>query len=161
MRTKAQIVSFHCVLKNKVGKVLGSTFNHEVITECEGAGDILKGLAEGLKDLHKGDKRRISLTADQAYGFYDPDLVVKLPRKSLPQGNELEVGNEVLTESEDGERKVFRVVESALESVVLDGNHPLAGQDLVFEIEATAAREATSEEIDDSKITIAPPRQFH
>jgi FKBP-type peptidyl-prolyl cis-trans isomerase SlyD len=146
----AQIVSFHCVLTNKVGKVLSSTFNNDVITQSEGHGDLLKGLVDGLQNLTKGEKRQISLSADRAYGFWDPRLVMECPRSRLHGGQALQAGNEVFTEGQDGERKVFRVTQTGLHSVTLDGNHPLAGQDLVFDIVTTDARDATHEEIAES-----------
>ena len=148
---RAQIVSFHCVLKDRVGKVLSSTFNHDVITQVEGPVEILRGLADGLRNLTKGEKRQITLSADQAYGFYDPHLVIECARNRLAQGDALEAGHEVLRQSQDGRQKVFRVTQTTCHSVTLDGNHPLAGQDLVFDIEATEARDATSEEIAESR----------
>lgn len=152
---RAQIVSFHCVLRSQVGdQVLSSTFNHDVITQVEGGdaeGMMLRGLAEGLQDLKKGEKRQIFLDAKQAYGFYEPRLVKKCPRQEISNGAHLQIGAEVVMHSPEGERKVFRVVEATSRTITLDGNHPLAGMDLVFDIEATEAREATSEEIADSR----------
>lgn len=149
---RAQIVSFHCVLKDRVGKVISSTFNCDVITQQNGsAGELLQGLADGMQNLSKGEKRRISLSADKAYGFYDPKLVMECARNKLNDGASLAQGSEVVAHSADGMPKIFRVTQVRGKSVTLDGNHPLAGQDLVFEIETTDAREATSEEIDESR----------
>ena len=131
---RSQVVSFHCTLSNRVGKVISSTFNHDVITQIEGGNGMLPGLAAALEDLKKGEKRRILLSAEQAYGFYDPGLVMECPRKKLGRNKPLLVGDEVLTEMPSGERKVFRVIEVKESVVLLDGNHPLAGQDLVFDI---------------------------
>lgn len=153
---RAQIVSFHCVLRSQVGnQVLSSTFNHDVITQVEGVdpqGMMLRGLAEGLQGLKKGEKRQIFLDAKQAYGFYEPGLVKECPRQEVNNGRQLEIGCEVVMHSPEGERRVFRVVEATSRTVTLDGNHPLAGMDLVFDIEATEAREATTEEIADSRV---------
>ena len=154
---RAQIISFHCVLKNTMGKVISSTFNQDVITHIEDPGDLLKGLAEGLQGLHKGEKRRICLTAGQAYGFYDPDKVIVLSRRELQLKANLRPDGQMLTLLRDGERKEFRVVRTAGESVTLDGNHPLAGQDLVFEIETTEARDATPEEIEEAQAPAVTP----
>lgn len=158
---KAQIVSFHCVLKNNLGKVISSTFNHDVITQIEGAGgELLSGLVTGLQNLKKGEKRSIQLSASQAYGFYDPGLVIQVSKKRLNRGESIFNGQQVVTESYEGEMKIFRVVQAMGKSVTLDGNHPLAGQDLVFDIEATEAREATIEEIAQSR-TESPNPYFH
>jgi FKBP-type peptidyl-prolyl cis-trans isomerase SlyD len=153
---KAQIVSFHCVLKDKMGNLISSTFNHDVITQTGGNGGLLKAFAEGLNDLKKGDKRRICLSAHQAYGFYNQDLVMEVSRKSIARGQQLRVGHQVYAQAKNGETKLFRVTQAGSDVVTLDANHPLAGQDLVFFIDATDAREATSEEVRDSEKESAP-----
>lgn len=146
---KAQVVSFHCILKNKLGQVLSSTFNNEVITQPGvGNGQILKGLVDGLQNIKKGERRLINVSAEQAYGFYDPGKVIHCRRDEVPRGSSLKIGDQVLMKSDDdGTRLSLRVASMDPEWVTLDGNHPLAGQDLVFEIEATQARDATLEEM--------------
>src|SRR4051812_2055047 len=109
---KAQIVSFHCVLRDKMGQLISSTFNHDIITHVEGRVQLLQGLTEGLQNLQKGEKRRIFLSAEQAYGFYDPRLVVEVSRKQLFQGDGIRPGNEVLSQSTCGEFKIFRVIQA-------------------------------------------------
>lgn len=159
---RAQVVSFHCVLKDKMGRVISSTFNQDVLTSLEGDGEqLLKALAEGLQDLKKGERRRVVLTAEQAYGFYDPELVIVLPRKQISHGKKLHCGQEVLAESRDGGRRVFRVTQIQGEAITLDANHPLAGQDLVFDIEATEARDATRAEIEESSGAPNPTQYLH
>ena len=154
----AQVVSFRCVLSDRVGKVISSTFNQDVITQAEGPGAFLKGLAEGLKDLIKGERRRIQVSADQAYGFYDLEMVLVSTREKLIHGHALKVGDEVPHPSWKGKARVFRVIQADRHSVTLDGNHPLAGQDLVFEIEATDAREATLAELAENRLADVGPR---
>jgi FKBP-type peptidyl-prolyl cis-trans isomerase SlyD len=151
---KIQIVSFHCVLKNTLGKIISSTYNRDILT---GSGfseePYLKGLANGLQDLKEGERRLISVPAAEAYGFYDPNLTITVSRTVLPtakkQGTVFLMFN--------GKRKSFLVTQINPNSVVLDGNHPLAGQDLVFEIQTTAVRDATPEEISDSQPEVSDP----
>ncbi|MBC7385775.1 MAG: FKBP-type peptidyl-prolyl cis-trans isomerase [Cryobacterium sp.] len=145
---KTQVVSFHCVLKNKLGKVLGSTFNHEVIACSEGEGAMLQGLVDGMQGLRKGEKRSIFVPAEKAYGFYDPRLSFELARRDLPEGK-IEVGNEVVYPGPDGEERHYRVTKVGDRTVTLEGNHALAGEDLIFDIEATEAREATPSDVGD------------
>lgn len=151
---RSQIVSFHCVLRNQLGDFISSTFNRDVITQIEGAPVMLQGLAKALGGLHKGEKRRVRLSAEEAYGFYHPDLVIECSRKEIAKGRLLKVGDEVSVQRANGEMRPFRVVKADLMNVILDANHPLAGQDLIFEIEATDARDATHEEVEESS-----PRQ--
>jgi FKBP-type peptidyl-prolyl cis-trans isomerase SlyD len=146
---RAQIVSFNCILRNKLGKVLSSTFNHDVITHVKGQ-EMLKGLAEGLQDLQQGERRHIHLSAEEAYGFYMPEMVVTQHRDEVVTRLPLQHGDQVLARTPQGEFKPFRVVQAFGEMITLDGNHPFAGQDLIFEIEAVAVRDATSQEISDS-----------
>lgn len=139
----AQIVSFHCVMKNKLGQVLGSSFNADVINQLENGHETLAGLVAGLQDLTNGEKRKISVPADQGYGLYNPKLVLEVPRSEIPSPSRLKVGDEIQKAvGKDGRNASFRVVSAEKDSVTLDGNHPLAGQDLIFEIEVISARTA-------------------
>ncbi|MES2855009.1 MAG: FKBP-type peptidyl-prolyl cis-trans isomerase [Bdellovibrionota bacterium] len=142
-----QVISFHCVLKDKLGRVISSTFNNGVMSS--GGPETLKALSDGMQGLMKGEKRRISLSAEQAYGFYDPKLVVVRDIADVMMSAQVKVGESIVYET-GGKRGVYHITELSGDSVTLDGNHPLAGQDLVFEIEAVDAREATVAEIDET-----------
>ncbi len=157
---KAQIISFRCVLKNKLGHLISSTVNQDVLSvpTSHDDGKVLQGLSEGLVDLKEGEKRRISVSAERAYGFYDPDKVTVCSRDSLHKKN-LHLGDAV-TGVHEGKPMVFRVIELAGDEVTLDANHPLAGQDLIFEIEALDVREATREEVS-SAAQPAPSELYH
>lgn len=148
---KAQIVSFHCILKNKMGHVLSSTFNQDVITGTVDEGAPLKALALGLRNLKKGERRKIFLTAEEAYGFYDQELVIEVPRSKLNRQGHLHVGGEVRIEEGESSH-LYRIVGLNHDTVTLDGNHPLAGQDLEFDIEATTARAATKDDLGETEV---------
>lgn len=149
---KAQVVSFHCVLRNTLGQVLSSTFNRDVITSMgrEAVPAPLQVLVEGLQDLKIGQRRQIAVSAEKAFGFYDPNLVSTLRKKSIPSGSELKVGDSIQVQTEESQFRLYKVIEIHGDTVVVDANHPLAGQDLVFDIEATDVREATLEELRDT-----------
>lgn len=142
---KPQVISFHCVLKNNLGKVISLTFNRDVLTH--GPGDHLLGLSKGLYNLKAGEKRRIFLPAPQAYGYYDLSLVIEVPRKKLSQGSKLKIGDKVSLRTRGKSLRIFRVVQGNSRTLTLDGNHPLAGQDLIFDVEGVHIRDATQEEI--------------
>lgn len=149
-----QVISFKCILKNTVGTVISSTFNRDVLTAGQNDQTVmLSGLTKGLQNLIKGEKRSISLSAEEAYGLYDPKKVVFFPRKKLP--NTTKKGELINIVSKSGIQRSYRVLELHSDFVSLDGNHPLAGQDLVFEIEALEARDATNEEINESVNVVA------
>ena len=146
-----QIVSFNCVLKNKAGTLISSTFNREVIISVEKHDGLLNGLVNGLQDLKEGEKRSIFLEAAQAYGFYDQKKVILYPRKKLPKEITIKTGNMVSIVTKSGLIRSYRIVEAyGGDMVMLDGNHPLAGQDLIFEIETLTVRDATKDEMVDS-----------
>lgn len=146
----AQIISFHCVLRDLTGRVLSSSVSREVLTALPGESIPLKGLSRGLQSLKKGEKRRIKLSAQDAYGFYDPAKIILIPRKMIDGGNHLRPGQSVTIVSKSGVRRTYKVLQLFKNTAQLDGNHPLAGQDLDFEIEALDVREATPNEIEEA-----------
>ena len=148
MNTSPRVVSFHYTLKNNKGEVLDSSSGSEPLSYLEGSGQIIPGLEEQLALLSVGDKRTVSVEASRAYGAHEAELVMEVPRSRLPKTEGLEVGDQFAGRGPDGEAgAVFTVVSMTEESVTLDGNHPLAGQDLTFEIEITAMRAATKDEL--------------
>jgi FKBP-type peptidyl-prolyl cis-trans isomerase SlyD len=156
-----QVVSFKCVLKTKLGELISSSFTREVWSDgVDPHSDRLPALANGLKDLRQGEKRLIAVPAAEAYGLYDRKLLVEVSRKKLvtPQSR-IEIGQEVIVETKSGALRPFRIIGFTGTRVTLDGNHPLAGQDLVFDIEATEVREATSEELSFEKVREQDYRQ--
>lgn len=146
-----QVVSFHCVLKNNLGQVIGTSFNQDVVVANQSHNKSLRGLVDGLKNLKAGEKRKVSLRADQAYGYYDPKLIIELYIDELDIAQPVRLG-ETIIYVHKGEEKSYRVISMNEDVVTLDGNHPLAGQDLIFEIEATDARTATAEDLCESDI---------
>jgi FKBP-type peptidyl-prolyl cis-trans isomerase SlyD len=140
---RAQIISFHCVVKNKLGQVLSSSFNQDVINQRDMASDRLPGLVDGLQSVQAGEKRSILVSAERAYGTYDPRLIIELQRSELEYGDRLMPGSQILRCLDHAsEARLFRVIRLDEDSVVIDGNHPLAGHDLIFEVEIVSAREA-------------------
>ena len=153
---RAQVISFNCLLKNSTGQFISETFNREILTSVSDEGGMLIGLAKGLQNLKKGEKRSINLSAEEAYGFYDLKKIILVPKKKLPQN--LRPGDPVSIVGKSGTQRSYKVLQFHDDMVRLDGNHPLAGQDLIFEIETLEARDATPEEIDDSENLISGQR---
>jgi len=100
-----------------------------------------------LQNVREGERRTFKLSAREAYGVYDPSLVVEVPRATLDNGFWLRVGSEVPGRLKpSGPRRVFRVTHADADRVVLDANHPFAGQDLVCEVEIVSVRLARRED---------------
>lgn len=142
-----QVISFNCILKNKAGQIISKTYNREVVT-AEEANEPLRGLAKGLKNLTTGERRSIEVIAEEAYGLYQPNKVVLFPRRKLPTS--LQINDVIAIPTKSGITHTYKVIQFHGDMVSLDGNHPLAGQDLIFEIETIEARQATPDEIADS-----------
>lgn len=144
---KAQVVSFHCVLKNGLGNVVSTSFNRDVITHVNGNSNAIPGLPAGLKDVKPGERRKIAVKAQEAYGLYDPALTREASRRSLVSTGTLSVGDRVHLADTFGDFRLYRVTKIIGDLVYLDANHPLAGQDLVFDVHIVDARDATPEEL--------------
>jgi FKBP-type peptidyl-prolyl cis-trans isomerase SlyD len=144
---KPQIVCFKCVLKDNLGNFISSSVNKDVLTAAPVESARLSGLSKGLEHLKKGEKRKIALAANEAYGFYRPEKVILLPRRKLCQSEPLRIGQAVSAVSKTGQAASYKILEFYGEMVSVDGNHPLAGRDLIFEIEALDVRDATTDEI--------------
>ena len=149
-----QIVSFRCILKNKLGHMISTSVNEDVATSVssmESASDVsgpLPGLIEALKNLRPGEKSRIYVSAEKAYGFYLPELSIEVSRSRLKNGKDLKVGDHVMGRMRgDTQNRAYRVTATTQRHVTLDGNHPLAGQDLVFDVELTSSRQELDTEV--------------
>lgn len=147
-----QVISFNCLLKNKAGLLISSTFNRDVLSTSQDQNLMLSGLAKGLQNLKKGEKRSISLSAEEAYGLYEPKKVILYPRKKLPR--QTRAGEFISIAGKSGVIRSYKVIQLHDDMASLDGNHPLAGQDLIFEIETLSVRDATREEIAEATNTV-------
>lgn len=143
---KQKVISFHYTLKDKAGQQIDSSRGGKPMDCLEGDGQIIPGLETELKKMKKGEAHSVMIPAAQAYGTYDPRFVITVDRDQMPKG-ELKVGQEFEITAKDGGAVVVVVTEVTKDQVTMDGNHPLAGQDLYFEVEIVSVREATDEEI--------------
>lgn len=143
---RPQILSFFCVVQDKLGNVLSSSYNRDVRTEPDmsaasaGSDPTFRRVVGALQGMRKGESTEIHLPAEDAYGLYDERLVIHLPISNVEWKGPIQVGQEVMAETSEGDQHVFRVIQVRGNSVILDGNHPLAGQDLVVRIQVTASR---------------------
>jgi len=155
----AQVISFNCILRNKTGQVISTTYNREVLTVSGlSVPGLLSGLNKNLQNLKKGEKRIIPLLAEEALRIYEPKKVILFPRRKLPKT--IRTGQTLQIVSKTNVERTYRILEIHNDFASLDGNHPLAGQDLIFEIEALEAREATADEIEES-INMVSQQMLH
>lgn len=141
----SRVVSFHYVLFNREGQQLDSSRSGQPFPVMEGKQQIIPGLEEELFKMNKGDKKKIHIPADKAYGQINEKMKIKIGREKLPQGD-IQIGTRFAAGPEP-HAPVFIVIKIEGNEVHLDGNHPLAGEDLTFEVEVMEVREATEEEL--------------
>lgn len=122
------------------------------ISYLHGAGLLFPKLERELESHVIGDIVRTKLLADDAFGKRNLDLIYQVPLDELPPDEKIKVGGQVVGQDEDGNEVIFTVTAIEEAMVSLDGNHPFAGQSLVFEIEIEGIREATAEELRQQKV---------
>lgn len=144
--TKARVISIHYTLTDDKGAVLDSSQGSEPLQYLEGAGNIIPGLERSVGLMNVGDKKKVTIAAKDAYGEKRDDMVIEVPRSQFPSDMTPKVGDRFRGGADD-HAPVFTVLKVADDKITLDGNHPLAGQDLHFEVEVTEMRAATADEM--------------
>ena len=140
-----RVISFHYTLTDDAGEVLDTSRDGEPLDFLEGASQIIPGLERELLGLKPGDVRVITVAAADAYGDVNPDLVARVKRSQFPATAQLEVGQRFTVDATE-DAPVFTIVELDADHVTVDGNHPMAGRDLTFDVEIVSMREATAAE---------------
>jgi FKBP-type peptidyl-prolyl cis-trans isomerase SlyD len=140
--TKDKVASIHYTLRDGDGNILDTSSGREPLTYLQGSGNLIPGMEEGLEGKAVGDKFKLKVAPDKGYGVKDTNLVQKVPRSAFGD-QKIEKGMQFQT----SQGQVVTVTETGLESITVDGNHPLAGMELHFDVEVTEVRTATAEEI--------------
>jgi FKBP-type peptidyl-prolyl cis-trans isomerase SlyD len=147
MKIQAQsVASFHYTLTDDEGETIDSSEGQEPLSYLHGANNIVPGLEKALLGKTIGDKFKVSVIPEEGYGEYDENLTQRLERSMFGGIDEIEVGMEFQAQTEHG-HQVVTVTHVEGDDVVIDGNHPLAGQHLHFAIEVTDVRDASAEEL--------------
>jgi FKBP-type peptidyl-prolyl cis-trans isomerase SlyD len=142
---KNSVVAITYTLKNDEGVVLDSSVGKESLYYLHGNGNLVIGLENELEDKAKGDKFSVSIPAEKGYGNPDAKLVQQVPLSAFGT-NKVEVGMQFHAEGQHGQ-VVVTVTDITGDQVTVDGNHPLAGSTLHFDVVVDEVREATAEEI--------------
>ena len=123
------------------GQVFDSSEGKEPLEFTLGQGQLMPGFEKGLIDMKVNEKKTITIVKEEAYGEINDDLKQEVNKSELPQEITPEVGMGLVSKSPDGQEMNLRVVEVKEESIIIDGNHPLAGQDLTFDLEVIEIKE--------------------
>jgi len=122
----------------------------EPIVYVHGYGMLVPGLEKALAGLSAGDRKEVVVPPEEGFGERDEELVLEIDRSEMPRPESVEIGDELVAESPDGEEAVMRVIDVTPDAVVLDGNHPLAGETLRYSVVVRDVRPATEEEIEEA-----------
>ena len=117
------------------GTEFDSSHGSEPLSFKLGEGMVIPGFEKAVEGMDTGEKKEISIPPEEAYGQPREDLVVQVERSQIPDNVDLELGGALRVRTEDGHTVTVIVAEMSDDNVVLDGNHPLAGKTLNFELE--------------------------
>jgi peptidylprolyl isomerase len=131
-------VSVHYIGKLADGSIFDSTVGEDPFVFTLGEDDIIDGFVNAIQTMNVGDKKTVTLGVEEAYGEWHEDMVIEVPRSEMPDDLELVVGDELEVEDEEEEPMLVMVSEMTDTTVTLDGNPPLAGEALTFELELVA-----------------------
>ena len=126
-------VHYHGKLRN--GETFDSSEGREPLEFTVGSGQVIKGFDEGVKGMQTGDKRVVEIAVEDAYGEKEEGRVVEFPKEQFPEDLNPEIGMQLMMSDGQGHSIPVLVSEVKEESIILDANHPLAGEDLIFDIE--------------------------
>ncbi len=153
-------VTLAYTLYDEDGAVIDRTDDEAPLAYLHGYSQLVPGLERGIEGMSKGDLRSVSVRASDAYGEYDDEAIFEVERSDFPRPDEIAVGDEFVAESDDGHSISLTVLEVNGESCTVDTNHPLAGEDLRFDVTVLDVRAATDEEIRTAEAALEPDHHF-
>lgn len=139
------VVTMHFTVCATDGTQIDSSRDSEPMVQLQGSQYLIKGLEDELEGKEAGDKFNIDIEPSLAYGERHDELVQMVP-KSMFEGMEVEVGMTFRATTDEGEQSVM-IIDETDDEVVVDGNHPLSGVTLNFDVEILDVRQATEDEI--------------
>ena len=142
-----RVFAFNYVLKSTTGDVLDASEKNQPLPFLEGMSQILPALEKEILTMNEGDKKMVKLSPEEAYGPQSDKMIMEVEKQELAHLADLKIGTFLQLDLQN-QAKVVRVSKISDTHVTLDGNHPLAGQTLEFDIELALVRPATQVELD-------------
>jgi FKBP-type peptidyl-prolyl cis-trans isomerase SlyD len=143
-----RIVKIAYRITDGAGRVLDEMTPEQGYEYMQGRSQIVPSVERTLEGKTAGFHTEVTCAAREAYGDYNPALVAEVPRSRLPKGADVKVGMKFNTTGPTGQTLTVRVIEIEDENVTVDGNHPLAGLELIFEVRVLDVREANEHELE-------------
>lgn len=142
------VVSFHYTLTNTAGEQLDSSDGQDPLVYLHGNNGIIPGLERELAGKEAGDKLNVTVQPEDAYGPMVPELIQLAPHSAFDGIDEVKPGMQFEAQGPDGQSRIITVDKVAPEGVTINGNHPLAGQVLNFDVTVVEVRAATEQELE-------------
>lgn len=128
-------VKVHYTGRLKDGTIFDSSREREPLEFTIGKAQVIPGFENAVIGMNVGENKTVDIPVADAYGERMDDLVLEVGRVDLPEGLDPQIGEQLVMQNEMGQQIGVTVVDQNEEAVLLDANHPLAGQDLIFDLE--------------------------
>src|SRR5690554_6822306 len=138
--TGNETVKLHYTGKLGDGQIFDSSLEREPLEVKLGEGHLIPGFEKGVVDMKLNEKKTFTIPKEEAYGEVQKELFQKIPNENLPPEIKPEVGMGLVSQNPDGSEHQLRIVDVKDEFIIVDANHPLAGQDLTFDLELIGIR---------------------
>ena len=142
-----KVVVLHYTLTDNEGKLIDKSDDGS-FAYLHGARNIIPGLESALSGKAAGDELKVSIPPEEGYGQRDENMLQEVPKTMFEDDSQIAVGSQFHAQGPNGEMLVVTVMEVNDDNVVVDGNHPLAGVELNFEVMVVEVRDASDEEIE-------------
>jgi FKBP-type peptidyl-prolyl cis-trans isomerase SlyD len=142
-----KVVTLHYTLTDDEGTVLDKSEDGSFLY-LHGASNIIPGLENALTGKTSGEELKVTVTPEEGYGERDDARKEDVPREMFPEDNEIKVGSQFHAEGPEGQMITVTVIGVTDETVTIDGNHPLAGVQLNFDVKVIEVRDASAEELE-------------
>lgn len=146
--TAGKIVLFDFALRDADAELIESSAETGPLAFIQGAGQVVRGLEAAMEGHVAGDEFSVVVQPEEGYGLIDENRIIVISRGEIEGGEELEEGAVLQARNEDGDEAVLFVTRIDGDEVTMNGNHPLAGEELHFEIQIREVRDATEDEIE-------------
>ncbi|NVD45558.1 FKBP-type peptidyl-prolyl cis-trans isomerase [Qipengyuania atrilutea] len=133
-RTNGDTVTIDYVLRKSDGEVVGNTQQVGPQAVELGSGQIFPQIEQALTGMEVGEEKTVSIPSDQAFGARNEQLVIDIPRSNLPPEPTPQPGMALQAQSPDGQPMTLHILEVGDQTIKADGNHPLAGEDVTFDL---------------------------
>jgi peptidylprolyl isomerase len=132
---KGDKVKVHYHGRLSSGETFDSSEGREPLEFEVGSGMVIKGFDDGVTGMQVGEKKTVNIPAEHAYGEKNQEMIIEYPKDQFPSHIDLKVGEELVMSSASGQQFRVKIAEIKDDVVLLDANHPLAGEELIFDIE--------------------------